>query len=300
MSTTRRLRDIPFALGSFFLFACTAPRSVMLSPEATPKGQFRAGAEVGFNLATQTTGALYDGLESSAKRLWNQSRGDTVAITADSLNVFAKALMAYSLDPLTVPAGVQFRYGLWHRLDVGYRFVGGVHAFDLRYQWMGPEDAKLPGWRSSLDVQYSSQDYQLPSALGLDKLQDLLQYEFTRKDILVPLIFGRPFGPEGRFGSVGMGMAYDLSFVEWDSQLLKIVEKVPGGGTRAFDPIRGKKTISAYGGFANLRLGYRYVFLVGSLSAYWQDYGSYRLFGGKTASLSGWTLAPAAGLEFRF
>jgi len=287
------------AMALFSLLACTAPRSVMLSPEATPKGEFRAGAEVGFNLATQTADALYGGLESSAKSLWNRTRNDTAAITADSLNDLAKALMAYSLDPLTVPLGVQIRYGLWHRLDIGYRFVGGVHAFDMRYQWLGPEAANLPGWRASLDVQYSSQDYQLPSATGLDKLQDLLQYEFTRKDFLVPLIFGRPLGPEGKFGSVGMGLAYDLSLVKWESQVLKLVEKAQGGGTRAFDPIQGEKAISAYGGFANARLGYRYVFLVGSLSAYWQDYGSYQLFGGKSASLSGWTLVPAMGLEFR-
>jgi hypothetical protein len=113
------------------------------------------------------------------------------------------------------------------------------------------------------------------------------------------VIFGRPLGAEGRFGSLGLGLAYDWSQVEWDSQLLKLVEKLPEGGTRPFEALRGDKTISAYGGFANLRLGYRYAFLVGSLSAYWQDYGTYRLFGGKTASLSGWTVLPALGLEFR-
>src|SRR6185369_6595787 len=81
-------------LVALFAAACTAPRSVMLSPEATPKGKFRAGAEVGVNLPTQTADALYGGLESSAKTLWNRSRNDTAAITADSLNDLAKALMA--------------------------------------------------------------------------------------------------------------------------------------------------------------------------------------------------------------
>jgi len=223
---------------------------VMLSPEATPKGKFRVGAEVGVNVATQTSEALSDGLESSAKMLWNQSRNDTVAITADSLNALTKALMAYSLDPLTVPLGVQIRYGLWHRLDVGYRYVGGVHAFDVRYQWLGPEEASLPGWRASLALQYCSQDYQLPSVAGLDKLQDLLQYEFTRNDFLVPLIFGRPLGPEGKLGSFGFGLAYDLSMVEWDSQLLQWSRKpraargpsTPSTGTRPFPPMADSQT----------------------------------------------------------
>lgn len=292
-----RLASAALALPLFL--ACTAPRSVLMSPEATPKGRFRVGAELGLNVATQTSEALGQGLESSVQRIWDRYQHDTVAIAADSLNDLAKALMAYSLDPVSAPAGVQIRYGLWHRLDIGYRYDGGAHAFDLRYQWMGPEAAQAPGWRGSLAAQYSTQDYTLPSIAGLDKLQDLLRYEFTRRDFLFPLIVGRPLGGEGRFGSFGMGLAYDLSLVQWDSEVVRVVEKEEGGGTRPFAPLRGEKAISAYGGFADVRLGYRYVFLLGSLSLYWQDYGTYELFGGKRVSLSGWTVMPTLGLEFR-
>jgi hypothetical protein len=292
-----RLFLLPLAL--FAAAACTAPRAVLLSPEATPKGKFRFGAQMGVNMPTQTSEALYGGLEGSAKRVWDRYQHDTVAISADSLNDLAKALVAYSLDPLSVPAGVQIRYGLWHRLDIGYRYDGGANAFDLRYQWMGPEAAAAPGWRGSLAFQYSSQDYTLPSVLGLDKLQDLLRYEFTRKDFLFPLIVGKPLGKEGRIGSIGMGLAYDLSLVKWDSEILNLVEKLDNGETKKFEPLQGEKTISAYGAFFDFRAGYKYVFLLGSFTLYWQDYGTFELFGGKTTSLEGWTLMPTLGLEVR-
>jgi hypothetical protein len=279
--------------------SCTAPRAVLHSPEATPKGHFRFGGQMGLNMPSQTSEALYGGLEGSAKRIWDRYQNDTVAIAADSLNDLAKALVAYSLDPLSVPAGMQIRYGLWHRLDIGYRYDGGANAFDVRYQWMGPEAAAEPGWRGSLAFQYSAQDYSLPSFLYLDKLQELLRYEFSRKDFLFPLIIGKPLGKDGRFGSIGMGLAYDLSLVKWNSEVLNLVEELPGGGTREFEPLQGEKTISAYGAFFDFRAGYKYVFLLGSLSLYWQDYGSYQLFGGKKVSLKGWTLMPILGLEVR-
>lgn len=297
--TLRRARTLLIPLAALAAVACTAPRAVLFTPEATPKGHFRAGWQMGINMPTQTSEALYGGLEGSAKRVWNQYQHDTVAITADSLNDLAKALVAYSLDPLSVPAGIQFRYGLWHRLDIGYRYDGGANAFDVRYQWLGPEAAKEPGWRGSLAFQYSSQDYSLPSVAYLDKLQELLRYEFTRKDFLFPLIVGRPLGKEGRIGSIGMGLAYDLSMVHWNSDVLNLVEKLDDGSTREFEPLQGEKTISAYGAFFNFRAGYKYVFLLGSFSLYWQDYGTYKLFGGKTVSLEGWTLMPTLGLEFR-
>jgi hypothetical protein len=298
-SPTRLARTLLLPLAALAAISCSAPRAVLQSPEATPKGRFRFGAHMGLNIPTQTSAALYGGLEGSAKRIWDRYQNDTVAITADSLNDLAKALVAYSLDPLGAPSGMQIRYGLWHRLDIGYRYDGGANAFDARYQWMGPEAAAAPGWRGSLAFQYSSQDYSLPSALYLDKLQELLRYEFTRKDFLFPLIVGKPLGKEGRIGSLGMGLVYDLSLVEWNSQVLNLVEQLPEGGTREFEPLQGEKAISAYGAFFNFRAGYKYVFLLGSFSLYWQDYGTYELFGGKKVGLEGWTLMPTLGLEFR-
>ncbi|HLP42748.1 MAG TPA: hypothetical protein VK465_14660, partial [Fibrobacteria bacterium] len=207
-------------------------------------------------------------------------------------------LIAYSLDPLGAGVSFHARYGVWDRLDAGYRFAGGVHVFDTRFQFLGPLAGGADGWRGSVAVQYSGQEYELPSFLG--KLQSVLKYELKRKDILIPLIFGKPLGAGGRYGDFGLGAAYNLTFLEYDSDILRLVERVDETSTRPFDPIRGERAIHAYGGFANARLGYRWAFLVLSLAAYVQDYGSFELFAGEATELSGWTFAPSAGLELCF
>lgn len=194
------------------------------------------------------------------------------------------------------------RYGLWHRLDVGYRVSGIAQGFDVRYQWLGPEEASAPGWRGSLDLLYGFYDYDTPTHINsdVDYLQDVLRFKLSRKDIVVPLIIGRPLGNDGRLGLMGFGLVYDWSRVEWSAHTTNLVEKLPGGATRPYAPLQGDKSISAYGGFVNMRVGMGPQFyLVGSLTAYWQDYGTYGLFGGKSAALSGWTVLPVLGLETR-
>jgi hypothetical protein len=279
--------------------ACTGPRSVWLSPEAVPKGEFRAGGGVDANLPTQTSEALFGGLESGIEHLYKRASGDTarVPITADSLNELTRALLAYSLDPLGLHPSLFLRYGLWHRLDMGYRFAGGVHALDARVQFLGPTDGR-PGWRGSVGAQYSSQDYELPSLFG--KLQKLLRYEFKRKDILVPVVFGKPLGADGRYGSFGLGGVYNAAFIEYGSEILRLVEKVDGGAERPFEDLHGERSIHSFGGFANARLGYRWIYALGSLAVYRQDYGSFPLFGGEETHLAGWTFAPTLGFEVRF
>lgn len=291
------------ALIALIVAGCAGPRAVLHSPEATPKGKWRVGGTMDVNLPTQTSRSMFGGLRDGIDLLHDRAKGsDSVAITADSLNDLAEALVAYSLDPIGAQPGLHVRYGLLPRVDAGYRYAGGVHVFDARAQFLGPAGGEggkaAPGWRGSVAVQYSGQDYTLPAPL--DKLQSLLRYEFKRKDILVPLIFGRPFGPRGDLGEFGLGAAYNLSLIEYDSEILKLVEKVDGGLTRPFANLRGERAIHAFGGFANARLGYRFVHLLASLAVYRQDYGTYELFGGRRTSLRGWTVQPSGGLEFRF
>lgn len=281
------------------LLACTGPRSVLHSPEATPKGSWRVGGSMDANLPTQTSEALYGGLEGGVRALHDRvaESDSAVPITADSLNDLTRALIAYSLDPIGMSPSLWLRYGLWHRVDAGYRYAGGVHAFDARFQFLGPQGAGS-GWRGSLAAQYSSQDYELPSLLS--KLQSVLRYEFKRKDLLFPLVLGKPFGADGRYGDFGLGAAYNLSFIEYGSEILKLVEKADSAAARPFEDLQGERTVHALGGFANLRAGYRHVFLLASFAAYRQDYGTFKLFGGERTSLSGWTFAPSFGMELRF
>lgn len=286
-----------------FVISCTAPRSVVNSPDALPKGSFQAGMGLDVNVPTATATALYGGLESGIGALYDQAtKNGTAPITADSLNDYAKALIAYSLDPLGTQYSLYVRYGFFKGVDAGYRWSGGAHALDARWQFMGPlaDDTLGTGWRGSIGLQASTQSFELPSAFGLDKLQSLLKYEFNRKDILIPISFGKPFGKRGRFGGFALGAAYDLGLVEYDSQVLDLVEKMDDGTTRAFAPLHGERAISSYGVFANLRGGYRHVFLTAAFAMYYQDYGEYELFGGKKESLSGMTFLPSFAVETRF
>lgn len=289
---------------ALFAAGCTGPRSILHSPDATPKGDWRVGGGMDVNLPTQTSKALYGGLEGGIDGLYSRVKGSdsTVPITADSLNDLTKALIAYSIDPLGAQPTLFVRYGAWRRMDAGYRFAGGVHAFDARYQFLGPVAGDAAGntraWRGSLAVQYSSQSFELPSLMG--KLQETLRYEFKRKDVLFPLIFGKPIGADGRYGSFGIGAAYNLALIEYDSEILKLVERVDTGAVRPFENLRGDRLIHSFGGFANARLGYRHVFALASFALYKQDYGTFKLFGGEKAELAGWTLMPSLGLEFLF
>ncbi len=292
-----------FAL--ILITACTAPRSVLYSPQALPKGTIQAGVNADVNLPTQTSKALYGSFDEGVKTLYNNvsNRTDT-SITADSLNGFVKALIAYSIDPLGVQPGIYIRYGFWPRFEGGYHRNGSANGFDLRWQFMGPNSKDSVGennaWSGTIGAQYSSQSFELPSIAGLDKLQSLLQYSFDRKDILFPLVLGKPIGANGRYGSFGLGLAYNLTFIEYDSDIRKMVEKLQNGSTKPFENFHGEKTISSYGGFANAHLGYRWVYLIGSLSAFWQDYGTFNLFGGQKTDLAGWTIVPSMALEFRW
>jgi hypothetical protein len=291
---------------ALLLGACTAPRSVLNSPEALAKGRWQAGVNVDVNLPTETSDRIYGGLEKGVDGLYERTaNGAAAPITADSLNGYALALLAYSLDPLNAQTGVYIRYGFLSRLDGGYHYAGGPHAIEMRWQFLGPkaDDSVAPGqsrWQGSVGAQYSWQSFQLPAVLGLDKLQDMLSFELTRKNILIPVIFGKPFGPSGRYGSFGLGAAYNLSFVHYGSDVLKLVERKEDGTTADFAPLRGDKIIPSYGYFGSLRAGYRWVYLLASAAAYWQDYGRFDLFGDKSYRLRGWTYLSSCALEIRF
>lgn len=303
MDSMTPLRLLAVSL-SLLAAACTGPRSILHSPEATPRGDWRIGGGMDVNFPTQTSKALYGGLEGGVDLLYEKFKGSDsiIPITADSLNDLTRALIAYSIDPLGAQPSLYVRYGAWERMDAGYRFAGGVHAFDVRYQFLGHYAGKEGGgardWRGSLAVQYSSQSYELPSLLG--KLQSILKYEFKRKDILIPLIFGKPIGADGRYGNFGIGAAYNLALIEYDSKILKLVEKVDSGAVRPFEDLRGDRSVHSFGGFANARLGYRHVYALASMALYNQDYGTFKLFGGERTKLAGWTLMPSLGLEFLF
>ena len=115
MRLLSRFRPAPAVALAFACLACTGPRSIWLSPEATPKGDFRVGGGMDVNLPTETSEALFGGLESGVEHLYDRAAGSDTAkvpITADSLNDMTRALIAYSIDPLGLHPSLFVRYGL--------------------------------------------------------------------------------------------------------------------------------------------------------------------------------------------
>jgi hypothetical protein len=292
----------PFGL-VLLLAGCSAPRTASWDAAATPEGRFAVEAGTGFTLPTQTASSLYGGLESQVQNLVD-SEQDSVAVTASDMNDLMEALFAYSLDPMGPRTEAALRYGFADGLDAGYRFASGAHAFDVRWQFLGDLDAKTAvqsqrGWNGSLALQYCGQSYDLPSIAFLDKLQSLLQYEFKRKDLLVPVIFGKPWGKSGDLGSYAFGAAYNHTWIEYGTAISKLVERVDENTVRKFENFQGSASVGGYGVFANTRLGWKRFYLLGAISVFYQNYGSYRLFGGETVELKGWAVTPALGFEIR-
>ena len=60
--------------------------------------------------------------------------------------------------------------------------------------------------------------------------------------------------------------------------------------------LNGSASVAAYGFFLNMKLGYKYVYILPALAVYYQNYGTFTLLGGGSESFSGYTFAPSIGL----
>ena len=281
--------------------SCTASRSVILSGKVTPKGQFKGGFNASGNIATQTTASLASITRAAVDAASNR---DSVFF-GEQVNTFAKGVLAYSLDPATPNFDVYLRYGLLERVDVGYKYTFGSHVFDAMYQFMGStgtvDNPGAPGMYGSIGLQYSGQKSDLEDKLFLDKLQALLKFNATRRDIMIPLIFSHSLGEEESIGHIAYGVAYNHTFLSYGFEPSKIfVEQV---GSRTKQPVKGfsaKNNFGSYGAFINGKIGYRFVYLLPALSVFYQKYGTYQLLNNETAELSGFTIIPSLGLQITF
>jgi hypothetical protein len=291
----------------FSLWHCGAPRSNTQSARLTPAGSFRTGLTYNLNIPTQTIEAVADNIQEAVDTF----KSDTETAYDDNIKALSRSLLAYSLDPLTVPPisgggmDLHLRYGVYPRFDAGYRYASGVHVVDARFQFLGSADPDPPSnspgssTYAHVGIQYSGQDYVLPSFLG--SLQERLGYEASRTDILIPVTFGHPFGPHEKYGAIAYGIAYQFSKMNYGFNPSGLYRKIADG--TEVDPlspipgIKAEKSISAFGGFVNLKFGYKYIYAHISLSVYYQDYGTFTLLDGDTTQLDGLTFVPTFGLE---
>jgi hypothetical protein len=296
---------LPAAAGILFFASCAAPRTVYHSGKVTPEGQLVGGIDLTGNVATATVKEIFDNADLVEAFV---TRDSVKYNNADSIIIdnMSRSVLAYTLDPVGTGYDIYLRYGIVKRLDVGYKLAGGTHVFDTRFQFLGstgtPSDPgddpkKLSG---SIGLQFSTRSYELPSIFSLGDIQDLLGFEMKRTDFLVPLSFSVPFGDEESYGCLSFGMAYGHTLLKYKIDPTKIYEYTQNNVPQVIPAVDEKKSYSSFGGFINIKGGYKFVYLLGSLAIYHQNYGTFPMLKGKTVELKGTTFVPSIGLQLNF
>ncbi|CAA9252437.1 MAG: hypothetical protein AVDCRST_MAG95-1938 [uncultured Adhaeribacter sp.] len=275
---------------------CTAPRAIINSGKVTAHRQFKAGANFGGNIASEPISQLDDITRSAVDAIRNK---DSIYYD-EQIDIFAKGLTAYALDPVGPTFDFYVRYGLVPRVDVGYKFASGAHVIDAMYQFLGPtgtpENPGTGNFYGSIGLQYSGQKADLPGRAFLNKIDPILGFTASRQDLVVPLIFSTSFGPEEEIGNISWGVVYNRSFVKYGFEPSKIFQKYTDRVTR-IEGVSERNSFSAYGAFINGKIGYRYVYFLPALTIYYQNYGTYKVLGGKEHKFSGMTFIPSIGFQ---
>lgn len=285
--------------GLLLATACSAPRAIVATGKVTPQGEFRVGYNQGFNLATAPLSKAGTALKDAAG---TAARKDTVGYGGAIKNLQAAAL-AYILDPVQPTADLSIRYGIAPRLDAGYKYAFGSHVFDAQYQLLGPTGSpENPGsgavsgtTYASIGLQFATQRARLPSLPFLSDINSVLNLRASRNDLLVPLIISQSFGPEEEIGAISYGVVYAHSWVSYGfapSNVYLSAQRIPEL------PLQSRN-FSSFGGFLNLKLGYRYFYVIPAISVFYQNYGEYALLNGASTSLSGVTFVPSLGFQLR-
>jgi hypothetical protein len=151
-------------------------------------------------------------------------------------------------------------------------------------------DKRLYG---SVGLQFSTQSQSLPSILS--NLQDRLGYKFNRRDFLMPILFSYSFGNEEEYGSLSWGIAANYSVVNYSTTPIDIYNL----DKTVLVPQNYKVNYMSYGLFINAKIGFQHVFVIPSLSVFYQNYGSYKLLDGSSTTFKGLTVVPGIGFRVR-
>ena len=279
--------------------ACSAPRAIIATGKVTPQGEFRVGYNQGFNLATAPLAKAGSAVREAASQAASQQKVDYT----DATTQLQAAALAYVLDPVQPTADLNIRYGIVPRLDAGFKYAFGSYVFDTQYQLLGPTGTpENPGrgatsgtTYASIGLQFATQRAKLPSLPFLSDINSVLNFRATRNDLLVPLTFSQSFGPEEEIGAISYGLVYAHSWVSYGFAPTKIYN----GAVQVPELPLQSRNFSSFGGFVNLKLGYRYFYVIPAVSVFYQNYGDYALLNGTSTSLSGVTFVPSIGFQLR-
>jgi len=268
----------------------------------TPKGAFKAGINTSFNIATATVAEIAPVTRAAVNAINNNK--DTIFYN-ETVAAVTRGLMAYALDPVTPTYDFYLRYGVLKRVDLGYKYASGAHVLNVMFQFLGstgkPDNpGKAKGMHGSIGFQYSGQNANLPSKVGLDQLRAIFRYKLSRRDILIPLVFSTPFGPEETYGNFTFGIVYGHSFIEYGFNPSKLLVRYMGSNYQQIPSFIYKQNYSSIGIVLNAKLGYKYAYFLPALSIYHQNYGTYNLFGLQQESYKGVTIIPSFGLQLNW
>ena len=279
--------------------SCTAPRAIVATGKVTPQGEFRVGYNQGLNLASAPIAKAGSAVREAASQAASQQKVDYT----DATTQLQAAALAYVLDPVQTTADISIRYGIVPHLDAGFKYAFGSYVFDTQYQFLGPVGTpENPGRGAatgttygSIGLQFATQRAKLPSLPFLSDINSVLNLRATRNDLLIPLIFSNSFGPEEEIGAISYGLVYAHSWVSYGFA----PDKIYSGSVKVPELPLQHRNFSSFGGFLNLKIGYRYFYVVPAVSVFYQNYGDFALLNNQSTSLSGVTFVPSIGLQLR-
>lgn len=283
---------IPMSL----IYACSPPKSVINSGKVVTKNQVRFGTHYSVNVSTSPITESIEGV----KEFKNIADKDTFHWDKGLEHLNAAAI-AYCLDPIGYKADFYLRYGIGFNTDIGYRYSGKAHTIDARYQFLGSNStyqySDYKGMYGSIGVQYGWQNYGFGDK-KFDQLKRVFNLNMSRKDIAVPLIFSKSFGPEEKFGAISFGVIYTHSFIKYNVDPVNVYLRDNEGVQRMLAPLNAKNNYGSYGSFIHIKAGYKFIYFNAGISTYYQKYGTYPLLGGGEVQLKGWTFVPSYGIQF--
>lgn len=289
------LRSFPYFLFLllFLFLSCSVPRVMNQSGKVAQKGTVNAGVSYMGNVSQTSAIHLTDAVYQFAKDVKDE---DSLKWNTGLENT-NKAVMAYSLDPLAHGFQFYLKAGIVNRLELGFQKAGKANMFETQFQFLGPvkqqEPKKAKLWYGSIGAKYAWSSFSLPKAFG--KVQSRLGYDMKRKDLMVPVTFSYSFGPEETYGSVSAGAVLGWHYLSYGF----FPDKVYDGNGIPLQAESHKNTYRSVGFFFNLKAGYKYVYIIPSLSIYYQDFGTYPMLNNAQVSLRGWSFVPAISFQIQ-
>lgn len=289
---TCHMRSIyPLLFLALALTNCSVPKVMNQSGRVTQKGQITVGGSYMANVSQES--AVY--MTDAIKRFSEGYNGGDTAVFSESLADANAALVAFTIDPLAFGPQFYLRVGVWDRLELGYTRSRSTNMFSLHGQFLGYEKERQENsdirWSGSAGLQYSWRSFSLPDYFG--NIQSRLGYGFSRRDFLIPATFSYSFGPNEEFGALGFGAVLGIHAIDYDFK----PEKVFNGNGVELRPISHQNRFNSIGFFVNMKLGYKFIYLIPSMSVYYQNYGTYPLANGNNVTLKGYTFVPGISLQ---